>query len=210
MGPPVSNELQLVSFHTVSKGYWGECGQRGGYFEMTNIPPKVCSVLSNSHPHASWIVNQSVSHFFSKSFSEICYYVLSIKRESKVSRKYGHTHTRTRTHIVLFIHVINWSSTMFQFSFFFVLPFFSIYFSMDNLHATNKWNSISFCCDGITYLLTFPWNSNLTSKEVHFDTYTCISKGALSSFFLCVCRLLMKSIRLHQYHSVQLFLGRYL
>ncbi|KAL3379398.1 hypothetical protein AABB24_000221 [Solanum stoloniferum] len=40
MGPPISKELQLVSFHTVSKGYWGECGQRGGYFEMTNIPPK--------------------------------------------------------------------------------------------------------------------------------------------------------------------------
>ncbi|XP_023522116.1 glutamate--glyoxylate aminotransferase 2-like isoform X2 [Cucurbita pepo subsp. pepo] len=40
MGPPISKELQLISFHTVSKGYWGECGQRGGYFEMTNIPPK--------------------------------------------------------------------------------------------------------------------------------------------------------------------------
>jgi len=40
MGPPVSREVQLISFHTVSKGYWGECGQRGGYFEMTNIPPK--------------------------------------------------------------------------------------------------------------------------------------------------------------------------
>ncbi|XP_010682426.2 glutamate--glyoxylate aminotransferase 2 [Beta vulgaris subsp. vulgaris] len=38
MGLPMSKELQLVSFHTVSKGYWGECGQRGGYFEMTNIP----------------------------------------------------------------------------------------------------------------------------------------------------------------------------
>lgn len=45
MGPPISKEVQLVSFHTVSKGYWGECGQRGGYFEMTNIPPKVCIVL---------------------------------------------------------------------------------------------------------------------------------------------------------------------
>lgn len=43
MGPPISKELQLISFHTVSKGYWGECGQRGGYFEMTNIPPQVCS-----------------------------------------------------------------------------------------------------------------------------------------------------------------------
>ncbi|KAK4263142.1 hypothetical protein QN277_028602 [Acacia crassicarpa] len=40
MGPPISRELQLVSFHTVSKGYWGECGQRGGYYEMTNIPPE--------------------------------------------------------------------------------------------------------------------------------------------------------------------------
>ncbi|CAA6668819.1 unnamed protein product [Spirodela intermedia] len=40
MGPPFSKEVQLVSFHTVSKGYWGECGQRGGYFEMTNIPLK--------------------------------------------------------------------------------------------------------------------------------------------------------------------------
>uniref|UniRef100_A0A7N0T5H9 Aminotransferase class I/classII large domain-containing protein n=1 Tax=Kalanchoe fedtschenkoi TaxID=63787 RepID=A0A7N0T5H9_KALFE len=40
MGPPISKEVQLVSYHTVSKGYWGECGQRGGYFEMTNIPPE--------------------------------------------------------------------------------------------------------------------------------------------------------------------------
>ncbi|XP_050375375.1 glutamate--glyoxylate aminotransferase 2 [Argentina anserina] len=40
MGPFISKELQLVSFHTVSKGYWGECGQRGGYLEMTNIPPE--------------------------------------------------------------------------------------------------------------------------------------------------------------------------
>ncbi|KAM0943747.1 putative transferase [Dioscorea sansibarensis] len=40
MGPPISKELQLVSFHTVSKGYWGECGQRGGYFEMTNLSPQ--------------------------------------------------------------------------------------------------------------------------------------------------------------------------
>lgn len=40
MGPPISKALQLVSFHSVSKGYWGECGQRGGYFEMINIPPE--------------------------------------------------------------------------------------------------------------------------------------------------------------------------
>lgn len=47
MGQPISKELQLVSFHTVSKGYWGECGQRGGYFEMTNIPPKVRFAIPN-------------------------------------------------------------------------------------------------------------------------------------------------------------------
>lgn len=40
MGLPISREVQLVSFHTVSKGYWGECGQRGGYFEMTNLSPE--------------------------------------------------------------------------------------------------------------------------------------------------------------------------
>jgi len=45
MGSPFSKEVQLVSFHTVSKGYWGECGQRGGYFEMTNLPPRVCLTL---------------------------------------------------------------------------------------------------------------------------------------------------------------------
>lgn len=39
-GLPMSKEVQLVSFHTVSKGYWGECGQRGGYFEMTNLDPQ--------------------------------------------------------------------------------------------------------------------------------------------------------------------------
>ena len=44
MGSPFSKEVQLVSFHTVSKGYWGECGQRGGYFEMTNFPPRVLSL----------------------------------------------------------------------------------------------------------------------------------------------------------------------
>ncbi|CAA7052491.1 unnamed protein product [Microthlaspi erraticum] len=45
MGAPISKESQLVSFHTVSKGCWGECGQRGGYFEMTNIPPRVFLVM---------------------------------------------------------------------------------------------------------------------------------------------------------------------
>ena len=33
----VSDECQLVSFHTISKGTIGECGLRGGYFELTNV-----------------------------------------------------------------------------------------------------------------------------------------------------------------------------
>jgi len=55
MGPPLSRELQLVSFHTVSKGNWGECGQRGGYFEMTNLPPKVIFHCSMSECHLSQV-----------------------------------------------------------------------------------------------------------------------------------------------------------
>ncbi|CAM9136346.1 unnamed protein product, partial [Heterosigma akashiwo] len=30
--------LQLVSFHSVSKGFLGECGLRGGYFQVHGIP----------------------------------------------------------------------------------------------------------------------------------------------------------------------------
>lgn len=39
------NELgadsELFSFHTLSKGYFGECGLRGGYMELLNIDPEV-------------------------------------------------------------------------------------------------------------------------------------------------------------------------
>eukprot|EP00243_Klebsormidium_subtile_P002908 TRINITY_DN15936_c0_g1_i1.p1 TRINITY_DN15936_c0_g1~~TRINITY_DN15936_c0_g1_i1.p1 ORF type:complete len:490 (+),score=103.90 TRINITY_DN15936_c0_g1_i1:140-1609(+) len=41
MGAPYSRSLELFSFHTVSKGFTGECGQRGGYVEFTNIHPEV-------------------------------------------------------------------------------------------------------------------------------------------------------------------------
>eukprot|EP01023_Acetabularia_acetabulum_P014025 TRINITY_DN16860_c0_g1_i1.p1 TRINITY_DN16860_c0_g1~~TRINITY_DN16860_c0_g1_i1.p1 ORF type:complete len:525 (+),score=117.07 TRINITY_DN16860_c0_g1_i1:159-1733(+) len=40
MGEPYASGLELLSFHTVSKGTLGECGLRGGYVEMTNIHPK--------------------------------------------------------------------------------------------------------------------------------------------------------------------------
>ncbi|KAJ3348552.1 hypothetical protein HDU83_001234 [Entophlyctis luteolus] len=33
----IYGDLELVSFHSISKGMVGECGRRGGYFECTNI-----------------------------------------------------------------------------------------------------------------------------------------------------------------------------
>lgn len=32
-----SSTVSLVSFHSVSKGFLGECGQRGGFFELVNV-----------------------------------------------------------------------------------------------------------------------------------------------------------------------------
>jgi alanine transaminase len=36
-------ETSLFSFHSVSKGFLGECGHRGGYMEMRNIPDDVAA-----------------------------------------------------------------------------------------------------------------------------------------------------------------------
>jgi len=35
--------IPLFSFHSVSKGYMGECGHRGGYLEIRNVPADVMS-----------------------------------------------------------------------------------------------------------------------------------------------------------------------
>jgi len=40
MGPKYK-DLELISFHSVSKGFIGECGHRGGYLEAWNIDPEV-------------------------------------------------------------------------------------------------------------------------------------------------------------------------
>ena len=39
MSPPPP--LQLVSFHSTSKGFLGECGLRGGYFEICGFDADV-------------------------------------------------------------------------------------------------------------------------------------------------------------------------
>jgi len=38
-------DVTLFSFHSVSKGFLGECGHRGGYFEIKNIPDDVYAQL---------------------------------------------------------------------------------------------------------------------------------------------------------------------
>ncbi|KAL0822136.1 hypothetical protein ABMA28_004269 [Loxostege sticticalis] len=41
MGAPYNTEVELASFMTVSKGYMGECGLRGGWMELVNMDPVV-------------------------------------------------------------------------------------------------------------------------------------------------------------------------
>ena len=40
----LKSKIELFSFHSTSKGLIGECGFRGGYFEMTNINKEVLSL----------------------------------------------------------------------------------------------------------------------------------------------------------------------
>ncbi|XP_050195178.1 alanine aminotransferase 1-like [Myiozetetes cayanensis] len=46
LGPPYSESVELASFHSVSKGYMGECGLRGGYMEVVNLDPAVKDQLA--------------------------------------------------------------------------------------------------------------------------------------------------------------------
>jgi alanine transaminase len=40
LGAPYSG-MEIASFYSTSKGYMGECGARGGFFEMINMDPAV-------------------------------------------------------------------------------------------------------------------------------------------------------------------------
>ena len=40
-----NSEVSLFSFHSCSKGFLGECGHRGGYFEVRNIPDDVIAQI---------------------------------------------------------------------------------------------------------------------------------------------------------------------
>ena len=41
MPEPVKRGVELVSFQSISKGFSGECGRRGGWFEAVNLDPEV-------------------------------------------------------------------------------------------------------------------------------------------------------------------------
>ncbi|XP_044076512.1 alanine aminotransferase 2-like [Siniperca chuatsi] len=45
MGPPLSDTVELASFHSASKGFMGECGLRGGYVELVNLDPAVLKYI---------------------------------------------------------------------------------------------------------------------------------------------------------------------
>ena len=45
MGAPYSDSVQVVSFHSTSKGRIGECGRRGGYMQLSNFPTEVSDVI---------------------------------------------------------------------------------------------------------------------------------------------------------------------
>ncbi|OQA35216.1 MAG: Glutamate-pyruvate aminotransferase AlaA [Acidobacteria bacterium ADurb.Bin340] len=46
MGEQGETEVSLFSFHSCSKGFLGECGQRGGYMEIRNIPADVVAQIT--------------------------------------------------------------------------------------------------------------------------------------------------------------------
>lgn len=41
MGPETFDRLQLASLNSISKGFYGECGHRGGYFQIEHLPEDV-------------------------------------------------------------------------------------------------------------------------------------------------------------------------
>lgn len=46
MGPKYSESVELASFHSISKGFMGECGFRAGYMEVVNMDPAVQQQLN--------------------------------------------------------------------------------------------------------------------------------------------------------------------
>jgi len=45
MGDDVFKRIEIASFHSISKGFLGECGHRGGYLQLDNFLPEVHAQL---------------------------------------------------------------------------------------------------------------------------------------------------------------------
>ena len=50
-----STAVEVVSFHSTSKGFLGECGLRGGYYELLNFPADVKARACSRH----WVASSS-------------------------------------------------------------------------------------------------------------------------------------------------------
>jgi len=45
MGSPYSDQVELISMNSISKGMLGECGLRGGYMETHNLSDRAEQIL---------------------------------------------------------------------------------------------------------------------------------------------------------------------
>lgn len=70
MPKEVAEGTQLVSFHSISKGVSGECGRRGGYFELVNIDE---GVQEQIYKMASIGLCPPVTGQVSQTFSYFCF-----------------------------------------------------------------------------------------------------------------------------------------
>ena len=48
MPAPYCDDVELVSFHSASKGFMGECGMRGGYVDLVNCDPIVNQMMTKT------------------------------------------------------------------------------------------------------------------------------------------------------------------
>lgn len=76
MSKEVAEGVELVSFHSISKGVSGECGRRGGYYECVNISDEVMEQVYKMAsvslcPPVSGQVSFLVSHDQDRAHSQI-------------------------------------------------------------------------------------------------------------------------------------------
>ena len=58
---PPYNQAELISFNSISKGFTGECGVRGGYMEFVNLDPEVLAQIDKTRDVCSVNVAGSIA-----------------------------------------------------------------------------------------------------------------------------------------------------